>query len=138
MDAVRRNISHLTLTIVAIFALQWVAISFCAMPASAAVAGTAMHTMHDGDHAMAMPCLSDEMSPSESSATCNHCDVFDTVSVLTGQGNVADQAPLVAVLMPDRPANQTLSVRFVPDYASLHGPPRSSSLIYSTSLRILR
>lgn len=135
MNAVRRHISRLTLIVIAAFSLQWVAIGFCATPASAGVPTASMHATHSDDHAM--PCMTDEM-PSSQSSSCEHCGLFDSVGVFAAESMSVDKAPLVVVLTPTRPANQIAPVQSVPDLTSLHGPPRSSSLIYSTSLRILR
>jgi len=141
MNVVRKHINRLTLTIVAIFAVQWVAIGFCATPASAdalvGVVAPAMHAMHGDNQAMSMPCMTNEM-PSTQTSSCDHCDLFDTVGVFAAESTSVDKAPLVAMLSPIKPANQTVFIQSAPDFSSLHGPPRSSSLIYSISKRILR
>jgi len=138
MKKVRRHIGRLALLTLSLFVLQGVGLGFCAMPTPADKMTSTAHAMHGDDHAMPMtPCMTDEM-PSSETSSCEHCSLFDTVGVIAAESTALDKAPLLAVLTPARSVNPVAAAQIVSDFSSLHGPPRSTSLIYSISLRILR
>ncbi len=118
------------LTVLAVFFVQLVAISFCAIP-SVHAAPVTMHGTMDMQCTMDMP-----MPAGQDIPECTHCTTPD-FSILSNQVSDAPTTwALVAVLSILPHQVDATSGQEQPLFAAPDAPPRSSSLLYQKTLRI--
>jgi len=118
------------MAILAVFFVQFVAISFCAIP-SVHAAPVTMHGTMDMQCTMDMP-----MPAGQNMPECTHCTTPD-FSILSNQtSDVPTTWTLVAVLPVLLHQTALTSEQEQPLFIASEAPPRSSSLIYQKTLRI--
>jgi len=119
------------LTILAVFTVQLIAVSFCAVPSVHAVPVTLSKAV-DTQCTMDMP-----MPAGQDAQSCAHCEAPDFSALSNHTSDVPAAWILIAVL--PSPLNQTDLIsrqEQQPLFTVSEAVPRSTSLIYQTSLRI--
>ncbi|MDQ6960744.1 MAG: hypothetical protein Q9M27_06885 [Mariprofundaceae bacterium] len=117
------------LALLAIFTVQLVAVSFCAIPSVHATPVT-MHKAMDIQCAMDMPIPAGQNIPD-----CDHCTTPD-FSTFANQANDVPAAWTLIAVMPALLHQADLAGQEQTLFAVSDAPPRSTSLIYQKTLRI--
>ncbi|MDQ6958992.1 MAG: hypothetical protein Q9M24_07785 [Mariprofundaceae bacterium] len=119
------------LAILAVFTVQLIAVSFCAIP-SAHAAPVTMGEAVDMQCTMDMP-----MPAGQNASSCAHCEAPDFSALSNHTNDVPAAWVLIAVLSPLLHQNAlTFGQEQQPLFTVSEAAPQSTSLIYQTSLRI--
>jgi len=118
------------LAILAVFIVQFIAVSFCAIPSVHAAPATAP-TALDIQCSMDMP-----MPEGQNTPECAHCKAPDFSTFSNQFNDVSATWALIAVLPTLLHQAGLTSEQGQPLFIVSEAPPRSSSLIYQKTLRI--
>jgi len=130
MHRLMRRYRKAGLAILAVFAVQFIAVSFCAIP-SVDAAPVTVHAAMDMQCTMDMPVPAGHNTPE-----CSHCKTPD-FSTFSNQTNDASATwMLIAVLPTLLHQVDPASEQEQPLIVASEAPPRSTSLIYQKTLRI--
>jgi len=118
------------LAILAVFIVQFIAVSFCAIPSVHAAPAT-MHATMDMQCTMDMPMVSGQNIPE-----CAHCEAPDFSAFSSQATDVPATWTLIAVLPALLHQADKTFEQEQPLFVVSEAPPRSASLIYQKTLRI--
>lgn len=121
------------LTVLAVFAVQLIAAGFCAIPsvhAAPATRGTAIPRVTN------MQCTMAPMTAGQDMPEYTHCNTPDLNTFFNQINDVPATWALVAVLPTLLHQADLASEQGQPPFIAHGDPPRSTSLLYRTSLRI--
>ncbi len=125
----RKSYRHgLTAGMVAVFTIQIFAIAFCFIGQASAAPATVQP-------AMATACPMDMEAP-DKDLPCTSCELPNTGTLAGGTGALSFDLPLLAILPDTWSDAETVPSTRAYELAQAQAPPRSTSLIYKTSLRI--
>jgi len=118
------------LSILTVFTVQFIALSFCAIPSVHAAPASSLATM-DSQCAMDMPVPAGQEAPD-----CAHCKAPD-FSTFSNQFNDASATWALIAVLPILLHQTGLASEQEPHlFIVSEAPPRSTSLIYQKTLRI--
>ncbi len=130
MHRFMRRYRRFGLAILAVFTVQLIVVSFCAIPSVHAAPVTM-------GGAMDIQCTMDMPIPAgQNASNCAHCKTPNFSAFSNGTHDAPAAWALIAVLSPLLHQTNLIAGQEQPPFTVSEAPPRSTSLIYQTSLRI--